>query len=244
MTLSGVLDPAWKQDAGGGGKGADAHYDLADVETMAWQYRASPPWNDVGPGLLFMWATTLALCSNGHSAPHQLARALGFRICASWIWVKVDDLTADAIVVGENAAEYGGEALARFWAATGRGLYTHPARNGIGQYQECEHEFLFLCRRGDFELDQYEAIRAVRDRSVIYAPRVKDASGVLVHSAKPPKAYTQTIEPVLRAAFPSVRPIEFNCRNRRNGWSAYGRLNGETLPDGKPAPLIYEVGED
>jgi ribonuclease Z len=34
-----------------------------------------------------------------------------------------------------------------------------------------EHEFLFLCRRGEFTETQYNAIQKARDRSIIYAPR-------------------------------------------------------------------------
>lgn len=249
MTLAGVLDPNWKTDQGGGGKGADSHYELAGVEEMAWAYRQSPPWNDHGTGLLFMWATTLSLCTDGWAAPHQLARALGFRICASWVWWKCDDLTSDVediigdALVGEGSGRHYDRPLNAINSL--HGIFAHAARPNIGFYESCDHEFLFLCRRGDFDIEQYDAIKKVRDRSVICAPRVVDENGAIIHSAKPPKAFTQTIEPILGAALPGVRPIEWNCRSRRKGFSAYGRLHGELLADGvTPAPLVYEIGED
>lgn len=229
-----VCDPNWAMDSGGGGKGADFHYDLANVEDIGFAMRMSPPWRDVGSGVLWMWSTTLALCSNGHSAPHQLARALDFRVCASWVWAKVDRIDAAWLASHLDGVNDGhlndGVEFARSEVAA-LGLTAPAARPGIGFYEMCEHEFLFLCRRGDLPAGAHERLKKVRPRSVIYAPRGE-------HSAKPEEAWSQVIEPVSRAILPGVRGVEFNARVRRPGWAGYGRLDGEKQP------LRYEIGVD
>lgn len=114
-----VLDPAWKADSGGGGKGANEQYDLHDVDAMSWEYRRSEPWRDVGPAIMFMWATTSAhRCGDDRA----LVRALGFTQSAEFIWDKV--------------------------GLVDNGAFVPRSPPGIGQWQFCDHEYLLLCKRG------------------------------------------------------------------------------------------------
>lgn len=138
-----VLDPNWSANSGGGGKGANEHYDLADCAVIAHGVRCSPEWSDVAPALVWMWATTTAVLEGN---AHELARRLHLRICAQFLWVKVDEVGT---------------------LADGRPLVAPAARMGQGQWTRCEHEHLLVCRRGDLTLPETPD----RMRSVIYAPR-------------------------------------------------------------------------
>lgn len=197
-----VVDPNWSADSGGGGRGADSHYELADTASMAIAYRRSPPWRDVGPGLLWLWATTLAF-SKGDA--HTLCRTLGFRPCASFVWCKVDPAEGYGFLTGHDVAL--------------PGAWTPPARMGLGQWQRTEHEHLLLARRGDVKVPPPGA----RQRSVVYAPRGE-------HSAKPEEAW-RVIEATSRGSLgDDVVGVEFNARVQRAGWIACGRLDGEDAP--------------
>lgn len=207
MSFLAVCDPNWASDAGGGGKGAQEHYALAGVEAIAWSMRTSPPWVDVGPGLLWMWATTLALCSGD---AHALARALGLRVCAGWVWAKVDDAGCGFERREPDDCHPDG------WFAIP--TFRAPRRMGLGQWQRCEHEHLLLCRRGGVSVPPPES----RPRSMIYAPRAE-------HSAKPDAAWA-VIETVSHAVMPGVVGCEWNARVCRAGWAAFGRLDGEDAP--------------
>lgn len=199
MSFLAVADPPWDRDAGGGGRGAQNHYPLAGVDGIAHAMRTAHPWRDVGDGLLWLWVTALALATGDG---HALARALGFRPCAGFVWAKVDECMAYEALPTE-----------REWPA-----FTPPARMGLGQWSRCEHEHLLLCRRGDVSVPP----PALRPRSVIYAPRG-------AHSAKPEAAW-KVIEQVSRASLGDVVGVEFNCRSQRAGWAAVGRLDGENNP--------------
>lgn len=137
-----VIDPNWSADSGGGGRGANAHYALDNVDAMALAYQRSPAWRDVGPGLLWMWATSSAFATGD---AHTLARQLGFRPCAGFVWCKVD-----MTVAGDG------------WVSM-----QPPRRMGLGQWSRVEHEHLLLCRRGDVSVPE----PSCRQRSVIYAER-------------------------------------------------------------------------
>lgn len=141
MSLLAVIDPNWSSDSGGGGRGANEHYALSGIDSIAAEYKRSEPWTDVGPGILWMWATTLAF-NTGDA--HALARALGFKVCSGFVWAKVDEHTLE-----------------------GAFYFKAPARMGLGQWQRTEHEHLLLCRRGVVSVPPPEA----RPRSIIYAPR-------------------------------------------------------------------------
>lgn len=143
MSFLAVIDPNWSVESGGGRRGAQHHYELASVDAIAQQYRASPPWRDTGPGLLWMWATGSAILAGD---AHALARSLGFRPCAEWVWAKVEIVQA-AVEVDA--------------------VFTTHEQMGLGQWCRKEHEHLWLCRRGDVSVPPPGS----RPRSMIYAPR-------------------------------------------------------------------------
>lgn len=206
MSLAPFLatcDPPWTVDAGGGGRGAQNHYPLTGVDGIAHVMRTSPPWRDVGPGLLWMWATSSAFVTGN---AHLLAHALGFRPCAGFVWAKVDG----------HVATMGNDECGIPIVGT---LFAPPRRMGLGQWSRCEHEHLLLCRRGDVKVPP----PGERRRSVIYALRSK-------HSGKPEAAWG-VIEQVSRASLgPDVVGVEYFARTRRAGWHAFGRLDGEDKP--------------
>lgn len=199
MRFLSVCDPNWSADAGGGGRGAGEHYALSGVDAIAQSMRLSRAWRETGPGLLWMWATTSALVTGD---AHTLAGQLGFRICAGFVWAKIDPVRG-VVDSNDNPAE----------------LFTAPARLGLGQWSRVEHEHLLLCRRGDVKVPA----PASRQRSVIYAPRGK-------HSAKPEEAW-RVIESTSQAVLGvGIIGVEFHSRLKRPGWISVGRLDGEDGP--------------
>lgn len=82
-----VLDPAWKSDSGGGGKGANAQYALESGRNMAGQIRTSGVWPMEGDALAWVWATTLSIVSG---ETHEFIARLGLRPCATFVWVKTE----------------------------------------------------------------------------------------------------------------------------------------------------------
>ena len=211
-----VCDPPWNADAGGGGRGAQNHYGLEGVDGIAHAMRSAPPWRDTGPGLLWMWATSSAFVTGDAAV---VARALGFRPCAGWVWAKVDELHCGGC---QGLGDFGPLTSARETCPVCRGfgsVFLHPARLGLGQWQRTEHEHLLLCRRGDVSVPE----PSKRPRSMSYAPRG-------AHSAKPPEAWA-VIEQVSRSSLGAdVRGVEFFARTQRPGWGAFGTLDGPHTP--------------
>lgn len=200
MTFLAVLDPAWKKDSGGGGRGAQNHYDLHDVDAMALAYQSSPPWRHVGNGLLWMWATEGSLSMPKHGAvpdAYRLVSALGFRVVCSWIWAKVD-----AVIYTEQGS-----------------IVALQKQPGIGQWSRKEHEHLLMCKRGKPRVPPPEC----RPRSVIYAKRGE-------HSAKPDEAWSVIETVSRASLGSDVVGCEWNARRRRAHWDAYGALDGEDMP--------------
>lgn len=259
-----VIDPPWSRDSGGGGKGANAHYELANPSRIAegyWKARDNEGkriWPQPGgddPALVFMWATTGAMTMPEDADVRQvelvpsvdpfkppdayvLARLLGLRVCATFVWCKVD-LLRDVIGSANNDLDMALRAL-RTSSAPSEAMMIRDVRDsimraqhhidaasgfaaatkkGIGQWSRCEHEFLLLCRHGDVSIPPPEA----RPRSVIYAPRGE-------HSEKPEQAWRQVIEPIAWHCMPDRVGVEFNCRSQRPGWAAFGALDGEDKP--------------
>jgi N6-adenosine-specific RNA methylase IME4 len=147
MTFLAVMDPPWSSDNGGGGRGAQNHYDLSKPADVAAVVRSSGLWVEEGPALVWMWATTRAVVL-GHA--HKLAEALGLRIVSGFVWVKVD---VEPTTMASNR--------------NNQNLYMPPAKLGLGQWQRTEHEHLLVCVRGKVRVPTTDA----RCRSVIYAPR-------------------------------------------------------------------------
>jgi N6-adenosine-specific RNA methylase IME4 len=115
-----LLDPPWTINAGGGGRGAQAHYRLTSVDGIATAVRMSGLWQESGPALVWMWATSSALLT-GDAPPHPGRRRV--RLCSGFVWLKVD--------VDDD------------------GSIKPAGRLGLGQWSRCEHEHLLLCRRGE-----------------------------------------------------------------------------------------------
>jgi len=208
-----VFDPNWNADDGGGGKGANAQYETLDVDGISKVIRMSPVWNDVEPMLGFMWATTLAVCDGD---AHALANRLNLRICSSLVWAKVTAVdNLDVTLPDGVEAELD---------LTDEGLFKPVQKLGQGQWVRVEHEFLFLCRRGDAPTIRVPQTRN-RQRSIIYS----DREGA--HSTKPQAAWRR-IEAIaagsLRAA--PIDAVELFSRARRPGWGAWGRLDGDDKP--------------
>jgi N6-adenosine-specific RNA methylase IME4 len=218
MSFLAVIDPNWSVESGGGRRGAQHHYELASVDAIAQQYRASPPWRDTGPGLLWMWATGAAILAGD---AHALARSLGFRACAEWVWAKVDE-APHCTECGTPSEDCGRAPNMKCCPDCTHGrpsaAFTIPAQMGLGQWGRKEHEHLWLCRRGDVSVPPPPS----RPRSMIYAPRGR-------HSEKPEPAW-RVIETVSDAVLPGVIGCEWNARAQRPGWDAYGALDGEGQP--------------
>lgn len=219
MTYLAVMDPPWSSDAGGGGRGADSHYDLSSPADVANVVRSSGLWNDEDTALVWMWATTRALVLGD---AHALAKALGIEIVSGFVWAKVDD-GSDLVLRAMTGIEGVGPAtmaVERIHAP----LFTPPARPGLGQWQRTEHEHLLVCRRGKIGVPTTDA----RCRSVIYAPRGR-------HSAKPEEAWSvieRTSAGVLgnldeRTLWRGHVGVEFFARTRRPGWLAFGNQIGD-----------------
>lgn len=194
MTFVAVMDPPWNADAGGGNRGAQTHYPLAGVDGIAQAVRMSGLWDDQSPALVWMWATSTAFVLGD---AHALANRLRLRICAGFVWAKIDR------VPGSDFA------------------FTAPARSGLGQWSRCEHEHLLVCRRGDVPVPAPE----LRCRSVIYAPRGRhsekpdEAWRVIEQTSR--DVAGAPLE-VLRARM----GVEFFSRRARPGWLAWGHLEG------------------
>lgn len=152
---------------------------------------AMPVWPLDGDALAWVWATTLSIASG---ETHEFIARLAMRPCATWAWIKTED-----------------EGIG--------GVFELRHRQGIGQWQRCDHEFLITCRRGDVELPE------AKQRSVILSPAGE-------HSAKPAAAWS-VIESVSKSSLRlhnTVDAVEFNSRLPREGWAAYGTLDGPDSP--------------
>lgn len=196
MTFLAVMDPPWSADTGGGRRGANTHYALAGVDGIAQAVRMSGLWVDSGPALVWMWATSSALV-NGDA--HGLANRLGLRICAGFVWVKVDEFCG---ACGLRAFDE--------LPCCDAPAYSPTTRMGLGQWSRCEHEHLLVCRRGEVRVPKPSA----RQPSVIYAPRGR-------HSAKPQAAWDVIVE-TSRSSVGLAWGVEFFARTARPGWTAWG----------------------
>lgn len=205
-----ALDPAWNTDDGGGERGANTHFETGSPDAMARSIRMSPGWIDTGSALVWMWATTLAVLEGD---AHAFANRLHVRPCSGWVWCKTEDVSRVLV-----RYEVDGDFEADVVAPTG--LFIPTRIPGLGFWQRCEHEHLWLCRRGDVALPP----KGSQERSVIYAPRGD------VHSAKPEAAWRVIERTTFLSTGLTAGGVEYFSRNRRRGWSAFGRLDGEKQP--------------
>lgn len=195
------MDPPWNTDDGGGDKGAQNHYPTMSVDKIADTIRMARPWVDTGDALGAIWSTSLAVLEGDF---HALCNRLHVRPCSGFVWNKVD-VVAGVVIACPRCLQ----------ADDDHHNVVPAARKGLGFWSRCEHEHLFIVRRGDVDVPP----AAARMRSVIYAPRG-------VHSAKPEDAW-QVIEQTFSAATGADGGgVEFFSRERRFGWGAWGHLHG------------------
>lgn len=140
-----VIDPPWDADTGGGGRGAQNHYGLADAGSIAGIIRRSPGWTDVDPMLAFVWSTVGALHTGDLFA---LVGDLGLRVCAGFVWAKVDPIGGPALPArcGDGAPQ------------------AHRPHPGVGHLQLARIDRAHLLRRPTKQLDLFEAPRAPKRR--------------------------------------------------------------------------------
>jgi N6-adenosine-specific RNA methylase IME4 len=77
-----VIDPPWPE-RGGGGRGAQEHYDLLDTSEIADVILAADPWRPDPDCHLYLWATNTHL-----PAGLELLARLGFRYITTLTWAK------------------------------------------------------------------------------------------------------------------------------------------------------------
>jgi N6-adenosine-specific RNA methylase IME4 len=77
-----AIDPPWPE-RGGGGKGAQAQYDVVAVPDLPRVILSAPVWDPADDAHLYMWATNTHLMEAG-----WLMRALGFRYVTCITWPK------------------------------------------------------------------------------------------------------------------------------------------------------------
>lgn len=152
------LDPPW-EERGGGGRGAQEHYPLMDVDAIERTILDSGLWRPDADAHLYCWYT-----DNFLPDALQLVQRLGFRYVRTFIWVK---LARDGVGFGTEAAA--------------------ELRIGLGQYARGAHEGMLFAVRGRGMAPEVMTER--RDiRSVFFAP-VPSERGARIHSRKPDAAY-------------------------------------------------------
>lgn len=218
MTYLAVMDPPWNADAGGGGRGAQNHYNLSSPLKVAEVIVGSGLWKHDGPALVWMWATTRAVALK-HA--HQLADALNLSIVSGFVWDKAEDVWDEVLGVIEDAEGKGARDFVenQLRARGISSLFTPPRKMGLGQWQRTEHEHLLVCRRGALSVP----VPADRQRSVIHAERGR-------HSAKPEEGW-RIIETTSRSVVGDFDErvlerghigVEFFARTPRKDWLAFG----------------------
>jgi len=82
-----VIDPPWDCEAGGGGKGANAHYDLlSPAQVVRVIQQDCPHWQRLADTAhVWIWVTNTTI-TNGDA--HRVAEGLGVRPITVFTWVK------------------------------------------------------------------------------------------------------------------------------------------------------------
>lgn len=156
-----VVDPPW-EEYGGGVRGAQAKYELVPHQQMPRIIMGSGLFLPYADSHLYLWAT-----NNFLKEALWLMEELKFRYVTKLTWVK----TTEPKLLHQ--------------------LQQGDMRQGIGQYFRGEDEVLLFGVRGHgMDASVYNELR--RDLgTVIAAPHVLGPDGRIVHSAKPPEAYSR-----------------------------------------------------
>jgi N6-adenosine-specific RNA methylase IME4 len=101
-----VADPMW-EETGGGGRGAQNHYEVASTPEIIRIMLSAPCWRPARSAHLWLWVTDnflkdglLVMC------------ALGFRYVRTRVWVKLDERRADGLAFGIGQYSRGQHELA------------------------------------------------------------------------------------------------------------------------------------
>ncbi len=208
------IDPPWKRESGGGKikRGADRHYGLLSNVEVVQCIRDAGIWRRDSRGVVaFMWATTSTLI---HGDVAAVLKGLELVPASAFAWAKVE-------AMGETA--------------DGRPLFSPAARSGLGQWTRHEHEHLIVARSDDVDARTLLPPKSLRQRSVIYAPRVKatkgegrgDVDGGDEHSTKPAEAIARLM---LTSQHLEGHRLEIFARVPRPGVWTWGTLDGPRKP--------------
>ena len=197
-----MADPPWLERGGGKIKrGADRHYDLADVKTIAAAMVSAPEWKLADNAHCWIWVT-----DNFLKDGLWLIEKLGFEYKRTFPWVKVQAERPSAL---DPETGHGCEGLVQ------REDGTPAVKIGIGQYARGAHELLLFGVRGKGQSpDVWTGDRSVP--SVLFAPHERGENGKVIHSRKPRASY-DLIERVSKGP-----RLECFARIARPGWSVWG----------------------
>lgn len=92
-----VADPAWKE-VGGGGRGAQNHYAVAETHDLIRAMVSSSCWRPAASSHLWLWVTDSFLDDG-----MMVLRALGYRYVRTRVWVKLNSSGGLAFGIGQYA---------------------------------------------------------------------------------------------------------------------------------------------
>jgi N6-adenosine-specific RNA methylase IME4 len=157
-----MVDPPWAE-TGGGGRGANDHYDVMRTPAILETMLRAPCWRPAADAHLYLWATMQSLLEG-----LWLLDALGFRYVSHVVWVKLcpDDLFGALDVTMDI---------------------------GIGQYFRGAHETLLFGVRGKgyaVRSERRDLPSVIVARTPRYtAIDERRVAGGRIHSRKPDAAY-------------------------------------------------------
>lgn len=236
-----LLDPPWKDDDGGGGRGAQHQYETHDkrrileiVQGARWD-DGSLVWHVADHAHMRLWCTTLSL----RSALWLMAQ-LGFEYSTFDVWVKHGSWG----VVQERVValiRHALESICRATRYTEDGWVLNPleiatdtllealdelgaessdvGQMACGQYRRSAHEILLYGRRGPFAPGPLaSSTTSLVGGRIIPAPRTRGSEGLRVHSRKPVEthAHVEATSPYMRRLSMFERGVELP------GWRFWG----------------------
>ncbi len=168
-----VADPNWPEQ-GGGGRGAQEHYEVQSVNTIIGEMQNADAFKTLQHDcLMYLWATSTFLIDAA-----RIFAACGFRYVSSMTWPKVVDVSDDVDVIlrategiVDDAVTVAAAHLRRL--RLDRSVFV-PAHPGLGQRTRQQHEPILIGVRGTVPFPD----DAVKPHSVVFAERGE-------HSVKP-----------------------------------------------------------
>jgi N6-adenosine-specific RNA methylase IME4 len=218
-----ACDPPWQHGDSLGPRGAKANYETMSVDEICDLARGKRvDVEETGPGgwqnmssklvevnalamcgkkfriaddcILFLWRV-----SSMQAEALEVIDAWGFEPKAEIVWVKTTGEGDDAMITSKGP-RYGS-------------MVKIPVLHfGMGRSVRGAHETCIVATRGKYS----KLIKNHSTRSVFFAPVPRDASGKIIHSAKPPEFYT-LVENLCKGP-----RLELFARERRDGWKTAG----------------------